>query len=66
MMGGGAESPIEKTSLRTYLVVSAPSGEVLNVREVKNVPLIVQNEECVHEMSSFDQGPLHTSVYLAR
>ena len=37
--GGGAEFPIEKTSLRPYLIVSAPISEVLNVCEVKNVPL---------------------------
>ena len=27
-------------------------------------PLLVQNKECVHEMCSFDWGPLPSSVYL--
>ena len=34
LRGGG----IEKTSLRAYLVLSAPTAEVLNVHEAKNVP----------------------------
>ena len=45
----GEGSPIEKLSLRPYLVVSAPSAGVSNVCEVKNVPLLVQNEEHMHE-----------------
>ena len=48
-----------RTSLRLYLVVSAPSAGVSNVHKVKNV---VQNEECVREMRSFDQGPLPSSL----
>ena len=54
--GGG--DPIDKTSLRPCLVVSAPSAGVSNICETTNVPLLVQNEECVHKMRSFDQGPL--------
>lgn len=46
---GGEGSPIEKTSLRPFLVVSAPSAEVSNVHEAKNVLLLVQNEEHVHK-----------------
>ena len=56
--GGGAESPIKKTHLRVYLVVSAPSAGVLNISKVKNVPLLVQNEERACEISSFNLGPL--------
>ena len=63
---GGEGFPIERTSLRPYLVVSAPSTGVSNVCEVKNVPLLVQNEERVREMHSFDRGPLPASVYLGR
>ena len=50
----------------SYLVVSAPSAGVLNVCEVKNVPLLVQSEERIHEMRSFDGGSLPPSVYLGR
>ena len=39
-------------SLRSYLVVSAPSAGVLNIHEAKNVPLLVQNEERVCKMRS--------------
>ena len=62
----GEGSPIERTSLRPYLVASAPSTGVSNVREAKNVLFPVQNEERVHEMRSFDRRPLPTSVYLGR
>ena len=55
--GEGAEFP-KKTCLRPYLVVSASSTGVSNISKVKNVPLLVQKEECVRKMSSFDQGPL--------
>ena len=54
--GGGGGSPIEKTSLRPYVVVSAPSTGVSNVRKVKNVLLLV-NEEHMRKMCSFDGGP---------
>ena len=47
-MGEGAEFPIKETRLRPYLVVSAPSAGVSNISKVKNVPLLVQNEERVH------------------
>ena len=50
-------SPVEKkTSLRPYLVVYAPHTRVSNVCEVKNVPLLFQNKECVWRMCSFDRG----------
>ena len=39
---------------------------VLSVREVKKLPLNVQEEECEREMHSFLQGPLPPSVYLGR
>ena len=54
---------MERTSLRPYLVVFTLSARVLNVREAKNVLLLVQNEERMHEMRSFDGPP---SVYLDR
>ena len=50
--------PIDKTSLKPYLVVSVPSAGVSNVCEATNVLLLVQNEECVHKMCSFNQEPL--------
>ena len=62
----GEGSPIVRTSSRTYLLVSAPSGGVSNIHEVKNVPLLVQNEERIHEMHSFDGGTLLPSVYVSR
>ena len=31
---------------------------VLSVREVKELPLVVQHKECEHKMHSFLQGPL--------
>ena len=55
---GGEGSLIERTSLRPCLVVSAPSTEVSNVCEAKNIPLLVRNEERVCEMRSFNGGPL--------
>ena len=60
---GGRRSPIERTSLWPYLLVSAPSIGVLNVHEAKKVLLLVQNEERMCEIRSFDQRPLPTSVY---
>ena len=59
-LGGqrGEGSPIERTSLSPYFVVSAPSARVLNIHEAKNVPLLVQNEEPLCEMRSFHRGPL--------
>ena len=56
--GERAEFPIKKTRLRPYLVVSAPSAGVSNISEVKIVPLLVQNQKRMCEMSSFNQGPL--------
>ena len=53
----------ERTSLRSLLVVFAPSTGVSNACKAKNVLLLVQNEECVHKKSSFDWGPpLSTQV----
>ena len=52
----GEGSPVERTSLRSFLVVSVPSAGVLNVHKVRNVSLLVQNEERVHEMHSFNQA----------
>ena len=50
------QSTIERTSLRTYVAVSAPSAGVLNVHEAKNVLLLVQNENMLCKMCSFDVG----------
>ena len=50
-------------SLRPYLVVSAPSAGVSNIRKAKNVPLLFER---VREMRSIDRGPLPPSVYLGR
>ena len=61
---GGRSPPLERMSLRPYLVVSAPSTGVSSIHEVKNVPLLVKNEEHVREMRSFNWGPLPPSVYL--
>ena len=55
-----------KMSLRPYLVVSAPSAEVLNVHKATNVPFLVQNEDCVREMRFFDRGPRLPSIYQGR
>ena len=62
----GEGSPIEKTSLMPYVVVSAPSAGVLSIREAKNVPLLFQSKERVHKMHSFNRGSLPPSVYLGR
>ena len=47
---GGEGSLIERTSLRPFLVVTVPSTGVFNIRKVKNVSLLVQDEERVHKM----------------
>ena len=47
---GWDRSPIERTSLRPYLVVSAPSAGVPNIHEAKHVPFLVQTEESVHKV----------------
>ena len=46
--------------------MSAPSAGVSNIRKAKNIPLLVQNEECVCEMHSFNQRPLPPFVYLGK
>ena len=55
---GEEGSPIEQASLRPHLVVSAPSAGSINVCEVKNILLLVRNEECVHEMIGDPCPPL--------
>ena len=45
--------------------MSAPSTGVSNVHEVKNVPLLVQNEEHMCKMCSFDRVPPPLSTYVA-
>ena len=52
-MGEGVS--IEETSLRSCLVVSASSTGFSNVPDVKNVPLLIQNEECFHKMHFFNR-----------
>ena len=54
--GGGV--PDQKNKLGAF-VVSVPIAVVLDVCKVKNVLLLIQNEECVHEMHSFNRGPLY-------
>ena len=49
--------PHRKMSLRSYLVVSVPSAGLSNVCKAKNISLLVQNEECVCKMHSFDWRP---------
>ena len=44
---------IEITSWRPFLVVSVTSTEVVNVHEVKNVLLLLQDEEYMSEMFCF-------------
>ena len=54
---------MERTSLRPYLVVSAPSTGVSNVHEAKNVPLQVR----MHAWNGFCQwGTTPPSVYPGR
>ena len=49
-------SLIERMSLRPYLIVSVSSASlrVSNICKAKNMPLLVQNEERVHKMCSFN------------
>ena len=56
----GEGSPIERVSLRPYLVDSAQSTGVSNVHKVTNVPVLIQNEECLSKMHSF--GKLNTNL----
>ena len=49
---------MKRTSLRPFHLVPVPSAKVLNIHEVKNLLLLVLNEEHLHEMRSFDRGPL--------
>ena len=57
----GRQRGIKRMSMRPFpfLVVAVPSvGVFPKIREAKSVLLLVENEECVHEMCSFDWGPL--------
>ena len=45
-------SLIKRTSLKPYVVVSAPSAGV-SIHEVKNMPLLVQNKERMCEVRLF-------------
>ena len=63
---GGEGSPIERKSLRPYLVVSAPSAGVSNIREAKNVLLQVRNDERMRKIHLFSGGPFPPSVYQGR
>ena len=55
--GGREGSLIKKTSLKSFLVVSAPSAGVSNVCEAKNIPLLFENKEHVREIPSLDGDP---------
>ena len=46
------ESLIKRTSFEAFSCSFCPGTGVLNIHEAKkkNVPLLVQNEECKHEM----------------
>ena len=61
---GGEGSMIERTSLRPYLVVSAPSAGVSNVHKVKNVSLQVRNEERVLEIRRHSHDKIHQTFPL--
>ena len=50
----GEGSP-SKERAKGLIFSSAPNTGVLNVHEVKRVPLLVQNEKHVHEMRLLDQ-----------
>ena len=52
---GGEGSLIERTSLRPFLVVTVPvpSAGGFNIRKVKNVSLLVQDEEHVYIQNAF-------------
>ena len=43
--------------MRPFLIVSAPSTGVLNVRKAKDVPLLIQNEEPVRKMQKESTVP---------
>ena len=55
----------QKRMFEVLLAVSVSALES-NVCEVKKLPLIVQDEQCVHETCSFVQGLLPPSLYLGR
>jgi len=58
-------SPIKSWNMRPYLVVSVPSAGALNNREVKNIPLLAQNEESAKCIPS-NRDPSPPSLYLGR
>ena len=60
----GGRVPLKRTSLRPYLVVSAPTAGVLNVHKVKNVSLQVRNEERVLEIRRHSHDKIHQTFPL--
>ena len=62
----GGRVPHRRNELEAFSCSFFQNAQVLNVRKVKNVPLMVQNEEGTSELCSFNQGPLSHSVYLGR
>ena len=54
---------IQPLSTLSYLVVLAQALEFQMFAKCKNVPLLVQNEECMHKMHSFD-WPLPPPTYI--
>ena len=57
---------IQKISLRVYLIVSVPSSGVSKVHKVKNVLLLVLNEEHTRRMCSFKWGYSQTCLLLCK
>jgi len=53
-----------KIEERTFLVVSVPSASIWNVRNAKDIPLLVQIEERMREMCFYNGDPFPPSVYL--
>ena len=55
---------MKRTSLRPFLVASAPNAAVSNVCEARNVPLLVQNKKkhmCkMHSFNRDSSPPLYT------
>ena len=54
---GWDRSSIERTSLRPYLVVSAPSAGVPTIHKANYVPFLVQTKESVHKVLLSDLSP---------
>ena len=51
--GGREGFPIERMSLRSFLIVTVSGARVSNFHEGKNILFLVQNEECVREHRFF-------------